>query len=226
MKTIEYKNTKYILSIPIALSLAVIFQWFGFTLNIDEQFVFQLFFLFFSVAVIFDNRLFLFRRVREILDDPKQVILAIPLLVRVIRNKHAFFKLFTRLPYGRQLANVVAFIWVSLMMFFLLFIRVLTNWLVVVGATSMVVWIHIQYVISTVEFVVLGVLFIWFMAIRSYRLLSNIAICVVLVLLAAVVYTRMIMNEVLTDKLFLWAYIFLCIGVGQKWFVSIKQDGD
>lgn len=223
MKTIEYKYTKHILGIPIALSLTVIFQWFGFPLNIDGQFIFRLFLLFFFVTTSFDNRVFLLRKVREIMEDPKQVVATVPTFTEVVRYKYRLFELLTRLPYGHQLANVVVFIWVSLIFFLRLFIRISTNWLVVVGMTSIVLLIHIQYVTSTVEFVVLGVLFIWFIAVRSYRILSNIAICFVLALLAAVVYTRIIMYEVLTDKLTLWAYIFLCIGVVQKWFTSIKQ---
>lgn len=224
MKILEFQNTKHVLGIPVGLLFTGILQWFGFFLNIDGPLVLRVFLLFLFSAAVFDNRLVLRRWITGILKAPEQVILAIPSHSRTVRNRLALFDFLAHLPYGRQAALAVAFIWVSSRSFLFLFVRLITSWLFVISVTSITVWIHIQYVASTVEFLVLGISLLWFMAIRSYRVLSTLAICVAIVLLAAVVYTRIIMYEVLTDKLTLWAYIFLCIGVIQKGMSLSKNE--
>lgn len=224
MKTLEFQNTKHVLGIGVALLFTEMMRWFGFSLNIDRPLVFRAFILFLFTTVIFDNRVVLRRWATGIIEDPEQVILAIPSISRAIRNRYALFTFLARLPYGRQMALAVAFIWVSGRSFLGLFVRLITSRLFVVCVTSIAVWIHIQYVASTVEFLALSITFLWLMAIRSYRVLSNLAICAAIVLLAGVVYARIIMYEVLTDKLTLWAYIFLSIGVMQKWLSLSKNE--
>lgn len=222
MKRASFFFTKHTIPLFFLLVFSALAKLVRSDLGMDPQLLFRLtLFLFFS-AVLIDNHRLLSVWLISLAEDPKHVILAIPQVAKAIRSRGEILKLLDQVPLGREAWTIVSYVFATIISIIRIAILLLTSWVFVTLTTGIFLYMHLRYIAATVEFPVLGIVLLWLFAVRSYKILSKIAITVTLIFIISFVYSRLIHYEVLTEKIGLWAFIFLCIGVFQEWIVAVR----